>query len=119
MPPPNSQNSQNSQTTNFLFPALALLLLAAFPLSVKAECNTFFGNAFHNLYVNESGQIRTDWEQTTTLDKDESGWSSITIQENNMKPFFEVTDTGTDFVLKVGVTFPHCKRILFPGFQFE
>ena len=111
-PPPNS--------SNFLLPAL--LLLATFPLSVKAKCNTFFGTELVlGIYVNESGQFRSDWEQeqTTSLNKAESGWSSITIQENQMKPFFEVTDNGTDLVLKVGLTFPHFKWILFPGFQFK
>ena len=109
-PPPNS--------SNLLLPTL--LLLATFPLSVKAECNTFFGQ-YQNIYVNESGQFRSDWEQeqTTSLNKVESGWSRITIQENQMKPFFEVTDNGTDLVLKVGLTFPHFKWILFPGFQFK
>ena len=109
-PPPNSSN----------FLLTALLLLATFPLSVKAKCNTFFGTELVlGIYVNESGQFRTDWDQNTTLNKNESGWSSITIQENQMKPFFEVTDTGTDLVLKVGLTFPHFKWILFPGFQFK
>ena len=107
-PPPNS--------SNFLLPAL--LLLATFPLSVKAECNTFFGQ-YQNIYVNESGQFRSGWDQITTLNKNESGWSSITIQENQMEPFFEVTETETDLVLKVGLTFPHFKWILFPGFQFK
>ena len=114
-----SNSDPSSPSSKFLLPAIALLLLATFPISAKAECGTFFGNEFKKSYVNESGQFITDWEQRTFLNKDESGWSSITIQENYMKPFFEVTDTGTDFVLKVGVTFPHCKRILFPGFQFK
>ena len=93
-------------SSKFLLPAL--LLLATFPLSVKAQCDTFFGvPQYLNIYVNESGQFRTGWEQTTSLNKAESGWSRITIQENHLKPFFEVTDNGTDLVLKVGLTFPH------------
>ena len=111
----------NPQPSNFRLQVLALLLLATFPLTVKAQCSGLFGNTFSNIYVNESGQFRTDqWmAQKTTLNKDESGWSSISVQESNMKPFFEVTETGTDFVLKVGLRSSHCKWILFSGFQFK
>ena len=63
--------------------------------------------------MKESGEWATspDWVLTTTLKKVDSGWSSITIGNNALARFFEVTDTGDDFVLTVNPTFPHCRLI--------
>ena len=62
--------------------------------------------------MKESGQFSEDgWAQTTTLDRAESGWESITIRENALKPFFQVDITDTEFVLKVGLSFPHCTQM--------
>ena len=104
MPPPNS--------SNLLLPAL-LLLVASFPISVEAKCDSFFGNPFSSIYVKEGGEWATspDWVQTTKLNKVDSGWSSITIGDNALKRFFEVTEVGDDYVLTVNLTFPHCKLI--------
>jgi len=95
MPPPNSQPSK------FLFPAILLLVVASLSVSVEAKCDSFFGNDFSSIYVKESGEFSPDWVLTTTLNKVDSGWSSITIGDNDLTRFFEVTDTRDDFILTV------------------
>ena len=103
MPPPNSQPSK------FLFPAILLLVVASLSVSVEAKCDSFFGNDFSFIYVKESGEFSPDWVLTTTLNKVDSGWSSITIGDNDLTRFFEVTDTRDDFILTVNLTFLYCK----------
>ena len=94
--PPN-----NSQPSKFILPSL-LLLVASLPVLVEAQCNTFFGGSAELILVRESGQfLEIDPPQTTTLNKAESGWASITIRENSLATYFSVTDNGDDFVFEV------------------
>ena len=95
--PPN-----NSQPSKFILPSL-FLLVASLPILVEAQCNTFFGGFAEVISVKESGQFLETPQapQITTLNKVESGWSSIIIRENNLATYFSVTDNGTDFVFEV------------------
>ena len=106
--PPN-----NSQPSKFILPSL-FLLVASLPILVEAQCNTFFGGFAEVISVKESGQfLETNPPQTTTLNKAESGWASITIRENSLATYFSVTDNGDDFVFEVSFCCFSCYCFMF------
>ena len=90
-----------TQTSEIFF----LLLTARFATHINAQCsNTFYGDDFGIVHVKEGGDFSTDRSQKISLSKEETGYSSITIDENHdpdVAAFFGINDNGTHFVLTV------------------
>ena len=93
-----------TQTSEIFFPAF-LLLTARLSTPSNAQCsNTVFGDGYDFVFVKEGGDFRTEPPQTISLSKEETGYSSITIDQNHdsdVAAFFGINDNGTHFVLTV------------------
>ena len=93
-----------TQTSEIFFPAF-LLLTARLSTPSNAQCsNTVFGDGFDFVFVKEGGDFSTERSQNISLSKDETGYSSITIDQNHdsdVAAFFGINDNGTHFVLTV------------------
>ena len=93
-----------TQTSEIFFPAF-LLLTARLSTPSNAQCsNTVFGDGYDFVFVKEGGDFSTERSQKISLSKDETGYSSITIDQNHdpdVAAFFGINDNGTHFVLTV------------------
>ena len=93
-----------TQTSEIFFPAF-LLLTAGFATSINAQCsNILFGDEVGYVHAKEGGDFRTEPPQNISLSKEETGYSSITIDQNHdpdVAAFFGINDNGTHFVLTV------------------
>ena len=82
-----------------------LLLTARFATSINAQCsNTFFGDDYGYVHVKEGGDFSTEPSQIISLSKEETGYSSITIDQTHdpdVAAFFGINDNGTHFALTV------------------
>ena len=90
-----------TQTSEIFF----LLLTARFATHINAQCsNTFFGDDYGIVHVREGGDFRIEPPQIISLSKEETGYSSITIDQNHdsdVAAFFGINNNGTHFVLTV------------------
>ena len=90
-----------TQTSEIFF----LLLTAGFATSINARCSDIlFGDGYDFVFVKEGGDFSTERSQKISLSKDETGYSSITIDQNHdpdVAAFFGINDNGTHFVLTV------------------
>ena len=70
----------------------------------NAQCSNTYGDEFGYVHVKEGGDFTTEPPQIISLSKDETGYSSITIDQNHdpdIAAFFGINDNGTHFVLTV------------------
>ena len=92
------------QTSEIFFPVF-ILLTAGFASPINAQCSaTFFGDGYDVVHVKEGGNFTTEPPQIIYLSKEETGYSSITIDQNHdpdVAAFFGINSTGTHFVLMV------------------
>ena len=90
-----------TQTSEIFF----LRLTAGFATHINAQCSDIlFGDEVGYVHVREGGDFSTDHSQNMSLSKQETEYSSITIDQNHdpdVAAFFGINDNGTHFVLTV------------------